>query len=122
VKVLSQHVLIIAYLDEIHLVERLVGARLLDIENADNVLVIEVSQKLHLAQRSQAKHGMIERGDLLDSNLLSGRLVYGRAVGGTFFSNNPKTEGTIFLSTGLTRPRHTHPHQLHPGCRTARSR
>jgi hypothetical protein len=64
------------YLDEVDLVEGVVAAGLLDVEDGDDVLVIEVAQQLHLTQRSQAEHGMVERGDLLDGNFLTGWLVY----------------------------------------------
>jgi len=64
-----------AHLDEVHLSECLVVAGLLDIKDRDDVLVVEVSQQLHLSQCSQTEHGMIERRDLLDGDLLTGRLV-----------------------------------------------
>ena len=47
---------------------------------SDDVLVVEVTQKLHLTQRPQAKHAVVERCDLLDGHLLPGRLVKGGAV------------------------------------------
>lgn len=40
------------YLNQIHLVESFVAAGLLDIENGNDVLVVEVPQKLHLTQSS----------------------------------------------------------------------
>jgi hypothetical protein len=41
--------------------------------------MVEVSQQLHLTESSEAEHGMIERGNLLDSDLLARRLVKSRA-------------------------------------------
>jgi hypothetical protein len=60
-----------AYLDEVHFSKSLVVPRLLDVENGDDVFVVEVSQQLHLAQSSQTKHGVVERCDLLDGDLLT---------------------------------------------------
>jgi hypothetical protein len=37
--------------------------------------VVEVSQKLHLTQSSEAEHGVIKWSNLLDSDLLAGGLV-----------------------------------------------
>jgi hypothetical protein len=42
--------------------------------------VVEVPKQLHLAQRPQAEHGVVEGCDLLDGDLLAGRLVQRRAV------------------------------------------
>lgn len=42
--------------------------------------MVEVSQKLHFSEGSQTEHGVVERSNLLDSDLLAGRLVDGRAV------------------------------------------
>ena len=39
--------------------------------------MVEVAQKLHFSQGSQAEHGVIEGGDLLDSDLLARWLVNG---------------------------------------------
>lgn len=37
--------------------------------------MVEVTQQFHLAECSQAKHGVIKRGDFLDGNFLTRRLV-----------------------------------------------
>lgn len=68
-----------AYLDQINLSERLIVPGLLDIQNADDVLVVEVSQQFHLAQGPQTEHAVVERRDLLNGNLLTRRLVECRA-------------------------------------------
>jgi len=78
--VLSQNgnrilIVVIAYLDEVDLCESLEIPRSLDIQDGNDVLVVEISQQLHLSQRSQTEHGVIERGDLLDSDFLARRLV-----------------------------------------------
>ena len=39
--------------------------------------MVEVTEQLNLAQSAQAEHGVVKGGDLLDRNLLRGRLVYG---------------------------------------------
>jgi hypothetical protein len=70
----------ITYLNQIDLCERFITSGLLDIKNGDDVLMIEVSQQLHLTQGTQAEHGVVEWGNLLDRNLLARRLVQGRAV------------------------------------------
>lgn len=59
--------------------ERVVSSGLLDIENGNDILVVKVSQKLHLSESSQAEHGVIKRSNFLDGDLLSGRLVNGGA-------------------------------------------
>lgn len=41
--------------------------------------MVEVAEQLHLAQGPETEHGVIKRGDLLDRDLLAGRLVYRRA-------------------------------------------
>jgi len=43
-------------LNEVHLVERLIVARLLDIEYGDDVLMVEIAQELHFPERPEAKH------------------------------------------------------------------
>lgn len=70
----------LAHLDEVNLVECLIAAGFLDVEDGDDVLMVEVSKKLHLTQSSQTEHGVIERCDLLDGDLLARRLVYRRAI------------------------------------------
>jgi len=74
----SVHVCLHQLLNEINLRKRLIAARLLDIKDGDYVLMVEVSQQLHLTQSAQAEHGMIEGSNLLNSNLLARRLVQGR--------------------------------------------
>jgi hypothetical protein len=69
-----------AYLNQVNLGKRIIVPRLLDVQNADNVLVVEVSQQLHLTQRSEAEHAMIERGNLFDGHLLSRRFMKRRAT------------------------------------------
>ena len=76
----SSHVCLNAHLDEVDLGECLVVARLLDVENRDDVLVVEVPQKLHLSQCSQTKHGVVERSDLLNGHLLTRGLVQRGAI------------------------------------------
>ena len=66
-------------LDEIHLRECLQTCWFLDIEDRDDILMVKVSQKLHLSERPQAEHGMIKWRDLLDGNLLARRFVNCRA-------------------------------------------
>ena len=68
------------YLNEIDFVEALVIARLLNIQNADDVLMIEVTKQLHLPQGTQTEHAVIKGRDLLDRNSLSRGLMDGRAV------------------------------------------
>lgn len=74
------HVGLHELLDEIDLVKGVVAPGLLDVEDRDDVLVVEVAQQLHLAQRPQAEHGVVEGGDLLDGDLLPGGLVDRRAL------------------------------------------
>jgi hypothetical protein len=69
-----------AYLDEVDLCECLIVAGLLDVEDRDDVLVVEISQQLHLSQCSQTEHRVVEWGDLLDGHLLTRRLVQRGAV------------------------------------------
>lgn len=68
-----------SYLDEVDLGEGFVVSRLLDVENGNDVLVVEVAEQLHLAQRSQTEHGVVKGRDLLDGDLLARRLVERRA-------------------------------------------
>ena len=42
--------------------------------------MVKVPQQLHLAQCAQAEHGVVERGNLFDRDLLAGRLVNGGAA------------------------------------------
>jgi hypothetical protein len=64
-----------AHLNQIDLGEGLVVAGLLDVENGNDVLVVEVSEQLHLSQRPQTEHGVVEGCDLLDGDLLARGLV-----------------------------------------------
>jgi len=66
-------------LDEIDFGEGLIAAGFLDVEDRYNVLMVEVSQQLHLTQGSKAEHGVIEGRNLLDSDFLTRRLVKSRA-------------------------------------------
>lgn len=59
------------YLDEINLVKGIIASWFLNIENRDDVFMVEVPKQLHLAQRPQAEHGVVEGGDLLDGDLLA---------------------------------------------------
>jgi len=59
------------YLDEIDFGEGLIAAGFLNVEDRYNVLMVEVSQQLHLTQGSKAEHGVIEGRDLLDSDFLT---------------------------------------------------
>lgn len=68
-----------AYLDKVDLVEGLVTPGLLNVEDRDDVFMVEVPQKLHLSQSPETEHGVVERRDLLDCDLLAGRFVDGRA-------------------------------------------
>lgn len=70
----------LAYLNQVHLVEALIVAGSLDIQNGDNVLVVKVAQQLHLTQCPQAEHGVVEGSDLFDGDLLARRLVNGGAT------------------------------------------
>jgi len=67
-------------LDEINFSECFIAPWLLDVKNRDNVFVVEVPEQLHLAQGSQAEHGMVKGSDLLDSNLLPGGFMECRAI------------------------------------------
>jgi hypothetical protein len=71
---------LIAHLDEVDLSKCLIVARLLDVENGDDVLVVEVAQQLHLSQGSQAEHRVVEGSDLLDSHFLARGLVQRGAI------------------------------------------
>ena len=42
----------LTYLDQVDLLEGLITPRLLNVEDGDNVLVVEVSEELHLAECS----------------------------------------------------------------------
>lgn len=65
-------------LNKVNLSEGLKTARLLDIEDGNDILVVEVSEKLHLTECPQTKHGVVERGDFLDCHFLARGLVDGR--------------------------------------------
>jgi hypothetical protein len=53
---------------QVHFIEAVVRVGLDDVQNADDVFMIEMSQELDLSQCSQTEHGMIERSDTLDGN------------------------------------------------------
>jgi hypothetical protein len=59
------------YLDQVDLSECLVVSRLLDVEDGNDVLVVEVSEQLHLSQCSQTEHGVVKGCNLLDGDLLA---------------------------------------------------
>lgn len=65
-----------SYLDQVHLVEAVIATRLLDVENRNDILMVEVPEELHLTQRSETEHGVVEWSDLLDGNLLARGLMY----------------------------------------------
>jgi len=58
-------------LDEIDFGKGLIVPRLLNIQNTNNILMIEVSQQLHLAKSPQTEHTVVEWSNLLDCNLLA---------------------------------------------------
>jgi hypothetical protein len=68
------------HLDEIDLGETVIIARSLDVEDRNNVLVVEISQQLHLSQCSETEHGMVKGSDLFDGYFLARRLMQRRAV------------------------------------------
>jgi hypothetical protein len=78
--------------------------------------VVEVPQQLHLTQRPQTEHGVVEGCDLLDGDLLARRLVQRRAVS---VSAMVSPWGPVVVLTILRRMRLR---RLHPGCRTAQIR
>jgi hypothetical protein len=59
------------YLNEIDFGEGLVVARLLDVQDGNDILMVKVPKKLHLSQSPQTEHGVIEGRDFLDRNLLA---------------------------------------------------
>lgn len=67
-------------LNEVHLVEVVISARSLNVEDGDDVLMVEVAEKLHLSECPKAEHGMVKWSDLLDGHLLTGGLVDSRAI------------------------------------------
>lgn len=69
------------YLDQVDFMEALVVSRLLNIQNADDILVVEVAKQLHFTQRAETEHAVVERRNLLDGDFLTGWLVYSRAEG-----------------------------------------
>ena len=64
-------------LNEVDFGKRLVISRFLDIKYRDDVLVVEVSHELHLSQRPQTEHGVVEGGDAFDGDLALGGDVEG---------------------------------------------
>ena len=124
-----------SYLNKINLGEGFVVPRFLDVEDRDDVFVIKVSQQLHLAKGAKTEHGMIERRDLLDGDLLSGGLVERRAMhiqlspSSRYHATYCKwdrerldVDSDRAQSQGLTRPRRRHPRRRHLECRTDRTR
>ena len=69
-----------AYLDEVDFCEAFVVAGFLYVEDRNDVLMVEVPQEFHFSQCTQAEHGVIEWGDLLDSHFLARRFVQSRAA------------------------------------------
>jgi hypothetical protein len=67
-------------LNEVHFLEGLVVPGFLDIQDGNDVLVVEVAEELHLTECAETEHGMIERSNLLDGDLLARRLMHGRAA------------------------------------------
>lgn len=92
------HVGLHQLLNQIDLVESLIIAGSLDVQDRDNILVVEVSQQLHLAQRAQAEHRVVERGDLLDGDFLARRLVDCRAEDRQHIVP-PKLQGVVYQTT-----------------------
>lgn len=97
---------VVAYLDQINLVKRLITPWLLDVEDADDVLVVKVAQQLHLSESSQTKHGVVERSDFLNGDLLPGWFVYRRA-GLPLVSSECFVVGTTMDSQAYHLPDHT---------------
>src|SRR5215469_7558489 len=104
------------YLNQVYLRKCFQAARLLDIENRNDVLMIKVSQELHFSKCAQAEHGMIEGCDFLDCDLLTGRLVNGRATSLVSESIDKS------LEKSNTKPRRMHLLQPHLECRTVQRR
>jgi len=73
------HVGLHKLLNQVNFTEALIASWLLNVQDRNDVLMIEVTKQLHLTQGSQTEHGMIKRSDLLDSDLLTRRLMKGRA-------------------------------------------
>jgi hypothetical protein len=99
-------------LNEVNLRKGLQTAWLLNIKNGDDVLMVEVSQKFHLTQRPQTEHGMVERRNLLDRDLLARRLVDSRTL-------LPISADRSSQMISLTRRLHMHLLQQRPGYRIA---
>ena len=64
------HVRLHELLNQIDFGEGIVVARLLDVEDGDDVFVFEVAEEFHLAQSSQTEHGVVEGSDFLDGDFL----------------------------------------------------
>ena len=71
VNMFADAVEVVTYLNQVDFGERFIISGLLNVKNRDDVLVVEVSEELHLTKCTQAEHGVIEGGDLLDCDLLS---------------------------------------------------
>lgn len=111
----------VPYLDQIDFVESLIASRLLNVEDGNDVLVVEVSEKLHLSECPQAKHGVVEGCYLLDRDFLSRGFVDGRAVQKLSWLGVVVQIGPNCRCAALTRQRHRRPHRQHLECHTARS-
>ena len=70
------------FLHEVNLLEIIETGGSQDVENRDDVLVMEVTQQLYLAKRSQTEHRVIKGGNTLYRDLPLGGYVYGGAVQG----------------------------------------
>ena len=103
-----------SHLNEVDLGKGLVVSRPLNVKNGDDILVVEISQQLHLAQSAQAEHGVVKGGDLLDGHFLSRRLVECRA-------GQVSLVDLALLVKLRTRRHRTRPRPQHPGYRTART-
>ena len=56
------HVRLHKLLDEVDLSKALVVARLLDVEDGNDVFVVEVAQQLHLTECAKTEHGTVQLG------------------------------------------------------------
>lgn len=70
-------------LDEIDLPELCEARGLEDVEDGDDVLVVEVAEKLDLAEGAETEHGVVEGGDSLYGDLALGGDVE-RGAGGKY--------------------------------------
>lgn len=84
-----------------------------DVQNADYILMLEVPQKLDLAQGAQTEHTVVEWGDLFDGDAL----LRGEVNGGTTRRIRMFSAGTPFIlgNDRLTKRRHRHPRLVRAG-------